>query len=126
MPKKVPRNNPVRRSNRIVQGSAQSAASLLQRINRKGAGKLPAPQSGSAAALGQVRQLLPEELRVHLVEVLEKPGELVLFTDSAAWAGRLKLAASDLAEFAAGRRQVVRMMPRGEAENRPSRRHTLR
>jgi hypothetical protein len=114
MPKKVPRNNPLRRSNHMVQGSAQSAASLLQRINRKAAGKLPAPQSGAAAALGQVRELLPEELRPHLVEVLEKPGELVLFTDSAVWAGRLKLAASVLAGFAAGRRQVVRMMPRVE------------
>src|SRR5688572_7555954 len=111
MPKKVPRNNPLRRSNRTVQGSAQSAASLLQRISRKAAGKLPAPQSGAVAALDQVRQLLPEELRAHLVEVLEKPGELVLFTDSAAWAGRLKLAASAVAGFAAGRRQVVRMMP---------------
>jgi hypothetical protein len=63
--------------------------------------------------LEQLRQLLPEELRPHLQEVLEKPGELVLFTDSAVWAGRLKLAASTLASFAAGRRQVVRLMPRG-------------
>jgi hypothetical protein len=126
MPKKVPRNNPLRRSNRTVQGSAQSAASLLHRINRKSAGKLPEPQSGAAAALDQVRQLLPEELRAHLVEVLQKPGELVLFTDSAAWAGRMKLAASALADFAAGRRQVVRIMPRGAAENRPSRPHSLR
>jgi hypothetical protein len=113
MPKKVPRNNPLRRSNRTVQGSAQSAASLLQRISRRAAGKLPAPQSGAVTALDEVRQLLPEELRAHLVEVLEKPGELVLFTDSAVWAGRLKLAASALAGFAAGRRQVVRMMPHG-------------
>jgi hypothetical protein len=118
MPKKVPRNNPRGRSNRTVQGSAQSAASLLQRINRKAAGKLPALQSGGATALGVVRQLLPEELRPHLVEVLEKPGELVLFTDSAAWAGRLKLAASALAGFAAGRRQVVRMMPNGVSGRR--------
>jgi hypothetical protein len=115
MPKKVRRNNPPRRSNRTVLGSAQSAASLLQRINRKAGGKLPGPQPGAADALGEVRRLLPEELRPHLVEVFEKPGELVLFTDSAVWAGRLRLAASAVAVFAAGRRQVVRLMPGGVA-----------
>jgi hypothetical protein len=108
MPKKVPRNNPAGGSHRTV----QSAASLLQRINRAASGSLPAPQMAPPAALEQLRQLLPEELRPHLREVLEKPGELVLFTDSAVWAGRLKLAASALAGVAAGRRQVVRIMPR--------------
>jgi hypothetical protein len=112
MPKKVPRNNPRRRSNRTVQGSAQSAASLLQRI-RRGAGDLQAPTVAAPATLDRLRLLLPEELRQHLIEVLEKPGELVLFTDSAVWAGRLKLAAAAFAGFAAGRRQVVRLLPRG-------------
>jgi hypothetical protein len=111
MPKKVPRHNPRARSQRTVQSSAQSAATLLHRINRK-AGTQALPRTGEAAGVAQLRLLLPEELRPHLVEVLEKPGELVLFTDSAAWAGRLKLAAPGLATVAAGRRQVVRIMPR--------------
>jgi hypothetical protein len=109
MPKKVPRNNPAGRSQRTV----HTVASLLQRINLKAGGNLPAPQMAAPAALEQLRLLLPEELRPHLLEVLEKPGELVLFADSAVWAGRLKLAAAQLAEVAAGRRQVVRLMPRG-------------
>ncbi|MEO6185893.1 MAG: hypothetical protein ABIP38_08085 [Steroidobacteraceae bacterium] len=74
------------------------------------------PSLGTAAAatslIEGLRAVLPEELRAHLIEVLEKPGELVLFTDSAVWAGRLKLAMNDLASIAAGRRQVVRVMPR--------------
>jgi Dna[CI] antecedent, DciA len=109
MPKKVPRNNPAGGSHRTV----QSAVSLLQRISRAAGGALPVPQMAPPAALEQLRQLLPEELRPHLREVLEKPGELVLFTDSAVWAGRLRLALPGLAGFAAGRRQVVRLMPRG-------------
>jgi hypothetical protein len=108
MPKKVPRNNPAAGSYRTV----QSAAALLQRISRP-VGGLPAPQMAQPAAVERWRQLLPEELRPHLIEVMEKPGELVLFTDSAVWAGRLKLAASSLATVAAGRRQVVRLIPRG-------------
>jgi hypothetical protein len=107
MPKKVPRNNPAAGSYRTV----QSAASLLQRITRP-VGGLPAPQMAPPAALDRLRQLLPEELRPHLREVMEKPGELVLFTDSAVWAGRLKLAAAALAGAAGGRRQVVRIMPK--------------
>jgi hypothetical protein len=109
MPKKVPRNNPAGGSYRTV----QSAASLLQRINRTAGGASPPPQLATPALLERLRLLLPEELQPHLMEVLEKPGELVLFTDSAVWAGRLKLAASLLAGAAAGRRQVVRLMPRG-------------
>jgi hypothetical protein len=110
MPKKPPRNNPPNRNQRTV----QSAASLLRRISQKAGGVVPPP--GKAAVtislIGQLRALLPQELQPHLIEVLEKPGELVLFTDSAVWAGRLKLAAAVLAELAAGRRQVVRVMPR--------------
>lgn len=108
MPKKVPRNNPAGGSYRTV----QSAASLLQRIKHN-AGGLPLPQVAPVTVLEQLRGLLPEELRPHLIQVLEKPGELVLFTDSAVWAGRLKLIAKDLASVAADRRQVVRVMPSG-------------
>jgi len=109
MPKKLPRNNPAGHSHRTV----HSAASLLQRIKQKAGGNLPPPQLAGVATLEQLRMRLPEELRPHLTEVLEKPGELVLFTDSAVWAGRLKLASAELAAVAAGRRQVVRIMPRG-------------
>lgn len=110
MPKKPPRNNPSRLHDRTV----QSAASLLQRISRKAGGTLPSPGAPAASdsLIQNLRSLLPDELRPHLIEVLEKPGELVLFTDSAVWAGRLKLAALELAGLAAGRRQVVRVMPR--------------
>jgi hypothetical protein len=110
MPKKPHRNNPSHRDDRTV----QSAASLLRRISQKAGGTLP-PVGAVAASISLIeglRALLPDELRPHLIEVLEKPGELVLFTDSAVWAGRLKLAASTLAQLAAGRRQVVRVMPR--------------
>ena len=110
MPKKVQRNNPAGGRRRTV----HSLASLLQRSKLGATGGLPTPQMATASTLQQLRLLLPEELRPHLVEVLEKPGELVLFTDSAAWAGRLKLAAPGLAGLAAGRRQVVRVM-RGRA-----------
>lgn len=110
MPKKPPRNNLPFREGRTV----QSAASLLQRISRKAGGALPSlgAVAASVSLIENLRSLLPEELRPHLIEVLEKPGELVLFTDSAVWAGRLKLATLKLAGLAAGRRQVVRVMPR--------------
>jgi hypothetical protein len=113
MPKKPPRHNPQNRDGRTV----QSAASLLQRISRKIGGAPPtagaAPQAvrPGQTPLERLRKLLPPELQPHLVEVLEKSGELVLFADSAVWAGRLKLAAPQLAAIAAGRRQVVRVMP---------------
>jgi hypothetical protein len=115
MPKKPPRHNPQNRDGRTV----QSAATLLQRISRKmGAPPLQAGQP----LLERLRELLPAELRPHLLEILEKSGELVLFTDSAVWAGRLKLAAPALTAIAAGRRQVVRIMARS---NQPAARAKL-
>jgi hypothetical protein len=110
MPKKPPRNNPPFREGRTV----QSAASLLQRITRKAGGALPSlgTAAASVSLIESLRAQLPAELRPHLIEVLEKPGELVLFTDSAVWAGRLKLSVTALAGPAAGRRQVVKVMPR--------------
>jgi hypothetical protein len=110
MPKKTTRNNPSHRNDRTV----QSAASLLRRISQKAGGALPSPVTAAASVslIERLRMQLPDGLGLHLIEVLEKPGELVLFTDSAVWAGRLKLAAPDLEEIAAGRRQVVRVMPR--------------
>jgi hypothetical protein len=108
MPKKVPRNNPAGRSQRTV----HSAATLLQRIRNRAGGQAM-PHVAPASTLLQLKLLLPEELRPHLLQVLEKPGELVLFADSAVWAGRLKLMVTALAPVAAGRRQVVRLLPPG-------------
>ncbi len=110
MPKKPPRNNLPFREGRTV----QSAATLLQRISRKAGGTLPSlgEAAASVSLIERLRAQLPEEQRPHLIEVLEKPGELVLFSGSAVWAGRLKLAATELAGLAAGRKQVVRVMPR--------------
>lgn len=115
MPKKPPRHNPQNRDGRTV----HSAASLLQRISRKTGGTLAAASLSRASQgaadpqtlLERLRTLLPESLRPHLVEVLEKSGELVLFADSAVWASRLKLAAPELAAIAGQRRQVVRVAP---------------
>ena len=117
MPKKPPRNNPPDRERRTV----QSAASLLRRISQK-SGVLVSGVPGAAAGLGalqapqtlieRVRAQLPEDLRPRLVSCLEKPGELVLFADSAGWATRLKLSVAELPGLAAGRRCTVRVMPR--------------
>jgi len=70
---------------------------------------------GPDGGLARVRALLPESLQFHLVQVLEKPDELVLLVDAAVWAGRLKLALPDLAEVAAGRKLVVKLNPQGKA-----------
>lgn len=109
MPKDTPRDNPRDRDKRTV----QSAASLLRRISQKAGGAVPTLASPVAppALIEKLRALLPEELRPHLQQVLEKPGELVLFTESAVWAGRLKLAAPILEGVAAGRKQVVKLIP---------------
>ncbi len=65
------------------------------------------------------RARLPPELAVYVTEILEKEGELTLFAQSAAWAGRLRYAIEDLeAALAADRpdaniRSVrIRVMPR--------------
>lgn len=99
MPKTPPRDNPKNRALRTV----HSAAELLQRVSQ---------QAGAArSATEDLRLALPESLRPHLTNVLEKPGELVLFTDSAVWAGRLRLAAAEL-ELAGGRQLTIRVVPR--------------
>jgi hypothetical protein len=121
MPKKPLRDNRGRPELRTVHKAGSAAAALLQRI-RSQAGLGPAPGNHAAERtdwLGRLRQGLPEGLRLHLVSVLEKEAELVLFADSAAWAGRLKLALPELEPIAAGRRLVVRI-------NTPSRSHGVR
>src|SRR5688500_11643513 len=49
-----------------------------------------------AAGLAQTRAwlcaLLPAELAGHITQALERNGELTVFTESSAWAGRLTLA----------------------------------
>ena len=116
MPKKPPRNNPPDRERRTV----QSAASLLRRISQKSGGGARVVVAGPASTKGdrdtllidQLRAQLPRELQPHLAGCLEKPGELVLFVESAAWATRLKLYVAELPALAAGRRCTVRVMPR--------------
>lgn len=77
------------------------------------------PQAGSGGTqrpLGWLERLqgqLPPGQRTHLVEVIEKDGELVLFVDSAAWAGRIRLALPELAPVADGRRLTVRLKAMG-------------
>lgn len=107
MPKKPFRNNQKNRMARTV----QSAAGVLQRLNRKSGGALIDPGDVHGISLiEQWRARLPETLRPHLLQVLEKPGELVLFTDSAAWATRIRVAACE-AEPAGGRRITLRVIP---------------
>ena|SRR6185369_7010967 len=106
MPKKPPRDNPRNRAPRTV----QSAAAVLQRFaqRREGAGISLADQS-----LEKTRARLPQILRAHVVGAVEKPEELVIFTESAAWAARLKLALAGDPGFAGSRRITVKLAPRG-------------
>ncbi len=67
------------------------------------------PPGGAAPWLEKLRPALPESLRPHLLEVIEKPDELVLLVDSATWAGRFRLALPELAPLAGGRRLTVRL-----------------
>lgn len=60
-----------------------------------------------------MRARLPEALRPHVVEVLEKAEELVIFTDTAVWAARLKLVLARESGVIAGRRAIVKLAPRG-------------
>jgi hypothetical protein len=115
MPKKPPRNNRQSGNPRTV----HSAATLLQRINLKAAGPAPyvsragaGPDGTSDSLLIGIQKLLPLTLAPHLVTCLEKPDELVLFADSAAWAGRLKLALAETPTVGAGRKVTVRVQGR--------------
>ncbi len=53
---------------------------------------------------------MPADLQPRLVSCLEKPDELVLFAESAAWAGRLKLALAEHPLPGETRRLVVRVL----------------
>ena len=106
MPKKPPRDNQRNRAPRTV----RSAAAVLQRLIPR--------RAGSEISLGnhvleKVRAGLPENLRAHVVAAVEKPEELVIFTASAAWAARLKLALAEDSGVAGGKRTTVKLAPQG-------------
>jgi hypothetical protein len=111
MPNKPPRNKQAVRN----KDTPRSAASLLQRMSAQRGLNIPSKQELAApeGARERLRNLLPELLALHLLEVRERPGEMVLFTDSAVWAGRLKLAVAALPAPAGDPRIMVRVMPRG-------------
>jgi hypothetical protein len=62
----------------------------------------------------QFLQRLPEALRKHVIRVVEKGEEVVVLTDSAAWAARLKLVLAEDPGLA-GRRTSVKVAPPGAA-----------
>jgi hypothetical protein len=120
MPKKPPRDNPRGPELRTVHSAGSGAAALLQRITRRAQVVLPGARDGASEPLSwlaRLRQRLPQEQQAHLTDVIEKAGELVLFADSAAWAGRIRLSLPELAEVTAGRRITVRLMPRRHARD---------
>jgi len=90
---------------------------LLQRITRRAQVVLPAAGDGgnTASWLERLRAALPEAQRSHLLEVLEKEQALLLFVDSAAWAGRIRLSLPELGELAGGRELQVRLATRGRS-----------
>jgi hypothetical protein len=106
MPKKTPRNNRRNRAARTV----QSAATVLQRlIPRRAAAGISIEKQSLEKALLRV----PEFLRPHVVGAVDKPEELVIFMESAAWAARLKLALAGDINPAGGARTIVKVAPRG-------------
>lgn len=116
MPKKPLRDNRGVAELRTVHTAAAGAARVLQRISRRARVVLPPAEDGPARDISWVSRLraaLPDELRMHLLQVLEKERELVLFADSAVWAGRLRLALPDLEPLAGDRRLTVRLQPGG-------------
>jgi hypothetical protein len=107
MPKKPPHHNPGNRAVRTV----QSAATLLQRISIQ-SGAVATTLGTDSVAIGRLCSGLPETLRAHVVGCVEKVDELVLLVESAAWAGRVKLALADLPPREDPRKLSVRVMPR--------------
>ena len=72
----------------------------------------------SVVVLAWVVALLPADLAAHVTQALERNGELTVFTESGAWAGRLKLALAERREALAPRlamqaRITVRVVPGG-------------
>ena len=118
MPKMPPRNKQRVR----FSGSPRSAASLLQDIRR---GAVHA--SGGNGGPGDAGVLLTAlraglgDLGAHVLQARVRDGALVIYTGSAAWAARLRLAVSEhmaarpalpLPGVGPDARVVVRIMPR--------------
>lgn len=102
MPKKPPRDNPKGRELRTVHTAGAGAAALLHRIKKRAGVVGPGP-------LPEELQGLPDSLAPHVLDRLEKEGELVVFTDSAAWAARLKLWLGERSVGRPPRRVTVRI-----------------
>jgi hypothetical protein len=73
---------------------------------------------GLAATRTWVCSVLPEELCAHVLSALERNGELTVFTESGAWAGRLTLALAEQRAQLAPRLQpeariAVKVVPGG-------------
>ncbi len=118
MPKKTPPDNRRAKGLHTVHTAGDGAARVLQRISARARVVLPGQTVAAMpppAWLERLRAALPEELRPHLVGVLEKSDGLVLFAASAAWAGRLKLELPDLAGAAENRPLKVRLAPQQRA-----------
>jgi hypothetical protein len=104
MPKKTQRDNPTNHRRRTV----QSAASVLGRL-------MPRAAPGISTAnqpLEAVRAILPEALRMHVRQAVDKGDELVILADSAAWAARLRLALAER-PLQPPRRTTVKVAPPG-------------
>lgn len=73
---------------------------------------------GLAESRAWVCGVLPEELAAHVTHALERGGELVVFTESSAWAGRLSMTLAErraaLAPRLDGNARInVRVVPGG-------------
>jgi hypothetical protein len=104
MPKKYHRDNPVNHGRRTV----QSAGAVLGRLMARTAPGI----SATNQLLEAIRGDLPQTLRMHVLQAVEKGDELVILADSAAWAARVRLA---LATRPSGssRRVTVKVAPPG-------------
>jgi len=116
MPNKPPRDKP----RRPRSGRPRALGDVLQRATTGSA--LAAIQQG-AAGVDALRQKLlsqlPQARQPHVASAIAKPGEVVVFVDSAAWAGRLKLALAEVRpdlkpEAQDSDRLTVKVMPGGQ------------
>ncbi len=74
---------------------------------------------GLAESRAWVCGVLPEELAPHVTHALERGNELIVFTESSAWAGRLSMTLAELRAALAPRldsaaRITVRVVPGGK------------
>jgi hypothetical protein len=96
MPNKPPRNKQATRRTTPNLRETLSAASVLRRVAHNSGIALPQGAAGLDELLVRLRAVLPEELRSHIFQAHLRAGELVVFTESAAWAGRLRVAIAEL------------------------------